>query len=133
MRPSNTQIPTGHLCHLAPHHEAPLRIFLAEFEPEHETLHGYFLDAGMPYPEVCETLRLWSNGESLPEGWVPNTTWFWMADEVIKGVINLRHRLTPALEALADILGTQWRQATADKAFQQPCFALCYHTVEPWG
>jgi predicted acetyltransferase len=42
-------------------------------------------------------LAEWSQGRSLPDGWVPGTT-LWMIDaERFIGKVEIRHRLTPAL------------------------------------
>ena len=97
--------PSGALTPLLPTHAKSLQNFLLEFSSGTETIHGYFIEMGTPFEEIYETLNHWAKGEALPDGWVPNTTWFWQSAGVIKGVINLRHRLTPALEAFGGHIG----------------------------
>ncbi len=105
MHSSSRPTPLGELTQLLPTHAEALQTFLDEFRPGTETIHGYFIEMGTPFGEIHETLHHWAKGEALPNGWVPNTTWFWLSAGVIKGVINLRHRLTPALEAFGGHVG----------------------------
>ena len=71
-------------------------------------LQGYFCGRSASIEQAVGLLGAWSQGERLGEtwvrgepvdqDWVQNSTWFWELDGNLQGVINLRHRLTPALE-----------------------------------
>ena len=50
-------------------------------------------------------LDAWGRGAELNDGWVPCSTWFWSDGIALQGVINVRHRLTPALEASGGHIG----------------------------
>ncbi len=88
----------GQLVSLRLEHKDALDTFLGEFEVSDDKLHGYFIDRSTNIEKVIAILAAWDKGEELPDGWVPNTTWFWESDGTIQGVINVRHRLTTWLE-----------------------------------
>jgi predicted acetyltransferase len=88
----------GELVSLCLEHKDALNTFLREFEISEDELHGYFIDRSTNIEKVIATLEAWNRGEELPDGWVPNTTWFWESDGTIQGVINVRHHLTAWLE-----------------------------------
>ena len=89
---------SGRLVSLAVRHEQALKAFLCEFDAVPDELHGYFCDRDSSIEQAVSLLDGWSRGEQLMEGWVPSSTWFWEVDGILRGVINVRHRLTPFLE-----------------------------------
>ncbi len=96
---------SGMLVSLAPRHREALAVFLQEFDPCPEELHGYFCARDWPIERAVQTLDSWSRGVGLAEGWVPCSTWFWEEAGALAGVINLRHVLTPALEQQGGHIG----------------------------
>ena len=86
-------------------HGDALEIFLKEFDEQLDELNGYFCEREMSIERVVSTLNAQSRGEGLQSGWVPCSTLFWYEDGIIMGVINIRHRLTPALEAMGGHIG----------------------------
>ena len=88
----------GQLVSLSACHVKALEVFLREFEESGDELHGYFFDRSMNIKKVISTLEAWKRGDEVPDGWVPNSTWFWENDGILQGVINVRHRLTAWLE-----------------------------------
>ncbi len=98
----------GRLVSLGLEHIDALEAFLSEFDTNPTELQGYFCDRDASIEEAVALLEAWSAGERLEEtwvrgeplgqDWVQNSTWFWELDEQLQGVINLRHRLTPALK-----------------------------------
>ncbi len=77
--------------------------FLAALEDyasacEREICDAYRGAAG-DFGEYCELLRQNEQGNRLPDGWVPVST-FWLvdADRHIAGIIRIRHRLNAFLE-----------------------------------
>ena len=88
----------GQLVSLSTGHVNALGALLREFEESGDELHGYFFNRSMSIKQVVSTLKAWERGDELPDGWVPNSTWFWENDEVLQGVINVRHYLSPWLE-----------------------------------
>ena len=98
----------GRLVSLGLQHGDALEAFLSEFDADPHELQGYFCGRSTPIEQVVGLLDAWSQGERFIEttvrgepvaqDWVQNSTWFWEFDTKLQGVINLRHRLTPALE-----------------------------------
>ncbi|MGB0646093.1 MAG: GNAT family N-acetyltransferase [Bradymonadia bacterium] len=105
MKTTKKEATPGQLVKLDNSHQDMFQTFIGEFEPEKDPLHGYFIDVNAPFETVLEILEGYETGDPLPEGWVPSTTWFWMHENTIKGVINLRHWLTPGLEAHGGHIG----------------------------
>jgi len=108
----------GQLVSLCSEHKDALDTFLREFEVSGDELHGYFIDRSTNIEKVIATLGDWDRGEELPDGWVPNTTWFWERDGTIQGVINVRHSLTAWLKENGGHIGysvapTQRQQGVA--------------------
>lgn len=98
----------GRLVSLELKHGDALETFLSEFDAEPHELQGYFCSRGASIEQAVGLLDASSQGERLIEtmvrgetvaqDWVQNSTWFWELGTRLQGVINLRHRLTPALE-----------------------------------
>jgi predicted acetyltransferase len=82
-----------------------LEAFLSEFDDCRDELHGFFFERDLPIEAVAHGLSQHARGEGLPSGWVPSSTWFWSVEGAIAGVINVRHHLTPALEAIGGHIG----------------------------
>ena len=105
---TNSAATPGRLVSLGPPHGDALETFLSEFDADLHELQGYFCGRGASIEQAVGLLDAWSQGERLAEtsvrgglvaqDWVQNSTWFWEVDRKLQGVINLRHRLTPALE-----------------------------------
>ena len=90
---------------LGTQHALALEVFLQEFEPVPDELHGYFCDRSWPIERCVGMLAANARGEQLGEGWVPCSTWFWAHDGVLQGVINVRHHLSPALREFGGHIG----------------------------
>jgi predicted acetyltransferase len=86
-------------------HGDALEAFLKEFDDRLDERNGYFCDRDMPIEQVVSTLNAQSHGEDLEPGWVPCSTLFWYEAGTIMGVINIRHHLTTALEAMGGHIG----------------------------
>ena len=99
----------GQLIHLEQRHSAPLDAFMAEFSAKGEEAYGFavrdVLGASYTSDEAIRLLDALHRGERLPQGWVPSTTWGWEHEGALQGLINLRHRLTPALENFGGHIG----------------------------
>ena len=95
----------GQLVSLSAYHEEALKVFLKEFEESGDELHGYFFNQSMRIEQVITTLEAYERGDELPDGWVPNSTWFWENGGVLQGVINVRHCLSPGLEKSGGHIG----------------------------
>jgi len=58
-----------------------------------------------------------SKGRNLPSGWIPHTT-YWITDnDEFIGVIDLRHKLTPALEKYGGQIGYAIRPAKKKRGY----------------
>ena len=97
--------PISALIGLTHDHKDPLETFLAEFDDRPSELHGYFCARDSGIEEAVYLLDALGRGEALNDGWVPCSTWFWSDGNALQGVINVRHRLTPALEATGGHIG----------------------------
>ena len=95
----------GKLVPLSLDHKHALEVFLCEFDGCRDELHGYFCDRGASIDAAVQLLSDWGRGQSLGDGWVPCSTWFWESEGVLQGVINVRHRLTPRLEEMGGHIG----------------------------
>ncbi len=90
---------------LALRHAKALEVLLRDFDSNPDELHGYFSPRDAPIGVAVDDLAAWARGERLPDGWVPCSTWFWEAEGVLQGVINVRHRLSPSLRELGGHIG----------------------------
>ena len=97
--------PLSTLIGLTHDHKDELETFLAEFDHNPNELHGYFCARDSSIEQAVYLLDAWSRGEALNDGWVPCSTWFWSDGNALQGVINVRHRLTPALETSGGHIG----------------------------
>ena len=60
----------------------------------------------------------WKQGKSLPEGWVPvSTFWLIRSDNVILGTSSLRHRLTEQLRNIGGHIGYNIRPGERKKGY----------------
>ena len=96
---------TGRLVTLDLHHAEALENFLVDFDANPNELHAYFCDRNATIETAARELQDWADGAGLKDGWVPCSTWFWEEDDVLKGVINIRHHLSPQLEAHGGHIG----------------------------
>jgi predicted acetyltransferase len=83
------------------------RRYIAAFRAEGAThIPGLLPDSLLDDPaELIRKMRDFSRGESLPQGWVPSSTWFAIKGRALIGNINLRHRLVPVLEIIGGHVG----------------------------
>jgi len=66
-----------------------------------------------------------AEGEGLPQGWVPGTT-FWLLDDAgcVVGTSNLRHSLTPALTKRGGHISYYVKSSERGKGFGTQILAL---------
>ena len=57
------------------------------------------------FPALVALLNDYSVGERLPDGWVPNTTFWLLEKDEIVGVSSLRHAMTDELKRLGGHIG----------------------------
>lgn len=57
------------------------------------------------FPALIERLNGYSDGIGLPDGLVPNSTFWLICNDTLAGVANLRHYLTPALQHAGGHIG----------------------------
>jgi len=73
----------------------------------------------------------WKEGKSLPEGWVPASTfWLTRGDNVIVGTSSLRHKLTEHLRNIGGHIGFNIRPSQRQKGYGTAILAL---TLEKAG
>jgi predicted acetyltransferase len=91
--------------------------FRAEFPP-HEEIPGLAsMNAGNFDADVRNALNH-AKGVGLPDGWVPaHTFWLVRNGTTILGVLNLRHSLTPFLEAEGGHIGYTVRPSERGKGY----------------
>lgn len=125
--------PPGQLVSLGPHHGPALEAFLADSLAESSHIHGYGASHTLGPPASLGDLIAFFDaqhqGRSLRPGWVPSTTWFWEGAGELHGVISLRHRLTPSLEAFGGHIGysvaPSWRRRGVATAMVAGALGTC--------
>jgi len=75
-----------------------------------------------------------SKGEDLPEGWVPDTT-FWLVtnNRKIVGAVNIRHRLTQKLLNCGGHIGYGIRPSERRKGYASKLLALSLEKAKELG
>jgi predicted acetyltransferase len=82
------------------------RSLLAEFRARGEPLIPFVLSLpSEDFAAFLARLAAYSRGEDLPEGFVPNSTFWLVADGEVVGVSHLRHRLTERLRVEGGNIG----------------------------
>jgi predicted acetyltransferase len=93
--------------------------FVAEFRKSGEEVVPWVLDrVGKSFSKYITWLELNSQGVGLPEGYVPNST-FWLVDsnDEIVAIANLRHELTEDLMKLGGHIGYGVRSSVRRKGY----------------
>ena len=105
-------------------HEGALADFLADFQAAGEAeIPAYFPDHSADHADAVRSLAAWSRGDGLQPGWVPCSTWFVEEGDALLGVANLRHALTPALEAFGGHIGYSVRPSARGRGVGHRCLA----------
>ena len=109
--------------------------FLAEFDAGHE--HPYLGrrdEVAGDFAGFVRTQRDMSAGRGLPEGWVPATTYWLVADgRAVLGSINLRHRLTPALEDYGGHIGYIVRPSARGRGYGTRMLTMALQKAREMG
>lgn len=109
--------------------------FLAEFDdPDEHPYLGRRDEAAGDFAGFVRKQRDMSAGRDLPEGWVPATTYWLVADgRVILGSINLRHRLTPALEDYGGHVGYIVRPSARGRGYGTRMLTMALQKAREMG
>jgi predicted acetyltransferase len=98
--------------------ESAFLAFLREFADAGEEISEYSRRAEDSFSEFLARVRDWARGVNLPEHYVPESVYWLVSDEgEILGQINIRHRLTPALEDFGGHVGYQIRPSQRGKGY----------------
>lgn len=105
--------------------ESAFHAFLREFADAGEELLDSSRRAGGSFAESLAKLRDWARGVNLPDGYVPESSYWLVSEgEEILGQVNIRHRLTPALEDFGGHIGYQIRPSQRGKGYGTQMLAL---------
>ncbi|UOR11022.1 GNAT family N-acetyltransferase [Halobacillus amylolyticus] len=83
---------------------------------------------------MVESLLASEKGRNLPEGWVPDST-FWLVDrdQTVLGVVNVRHQLTEKLSNSGGHIGYGIRPSARRKGYAVKLLALTLEKVKELG
>jgi predicted acetyltransferase len=86
------------------------------------------------FPGMLQTLLANEKGEHLPEGWVPDST-FWLVaeNERIVGAVNIRHALTEKLMNSGGHIGYGIRPSERGKGYATKLLALALEEARLLG
>lgn len=107
--------------------------FRAEFSPNEEIPGLGSMNTGNFGVDVRNALNH-AKGIGLPNGWVPAHTFWLMRDgRTILGVLNLRHSLTPSLEAEGGHIGYSVRPSERGKGYATRLLAMALDEARRLG
>lgn len=113
--------------------EAEYRAYLAEFVAQNEPATFYREPEGT-FAEFVAQLAREARGEGLEDWMVPQHTFWCLRDDGrMVGVIKVRHRLTPALEACGGHIGYFVRPSERGKGYATRILALALEHVQALG
>ena len=105
--------------------ESAYLAFLREFADAGEESGEFSRSAEDGVPEFLARVRDRTRGMNLPEGYVPESSYWLVSDEgEILGQVNIRHRLTPALEDFGGHVGYHVRPSQRGKGHGTTMLAL---------
>ncbi len=86
------------------------------------------------FEEMLQSMIDSENGENLPEGWVPDST-FWLVDEnyTVLGAVNIRHQLTDYLFNCGGHIGYGIRPSERKKGYATQMLALSLEKIKKLG
>ena len=114
--------------------ESAFLAFLREFVDAEEEIGEPSRSAEGGFAEFLAQLRDWARGLNLPEGYVPSSTYWLVSDEgEILGQINIRHRLTPALEDFGGHIGYHVRPGERRKGYGTKMLTLALDEARRLG
>ncbi len=114
--------------------ESAFLAFLREFADAREEIGEPSRSAKSTFREFLAQLRDWARGVNLPEGYVPSSSYWLVSDEgEILGQVNIRHRLTPALEDFGGHVGYHVRPGQRGKGHGTKMLALALDEARRLG
>lgn len=86
------------------------------------------------FQEMIQSLFDSENGENLPEGWVPDST-FWLVNENknVIGAVNIRHQLTESLFNCGGHIGYGIRPSERKKGYATKLLSLSLEKAKELG
>jgi predicted acetyltransferase len=114
--------------------EAAYRAVFEEFRERKEELPWRWNPEEQSFAEFVRRLQDFAQGENLPKGWVPASC-YWLVDEDgrILGEVDIRHRLTPALEDFGGHVGYWIRPCERGKGYGTRMLALALEEARALG
>ena len=119
----------------SPKFEAAYKAFTREFrDADKEDYLTLWDEATTNFPAYLRRLAGEADGENLPEGYVPQNT-YWLVDEAgeVVGEIRVRHRLTPKLEDFGGHIGYTVRPSRRRKGCGTRMLALAMEKAPGLG
>jgi predicted acetyltransferase len=86
------------------------------------------------FQEMLQSMIDTEKGENLPEGWVPDST-FWLVDDnkTVLGAVNIRHQLTDDLFNRGGHIGYGIRPSERKKGYATKLLALSLEKAKKLG
>lgn len=107
--------------------------FKREFEENNEMLHGGSKLCRMNFEEFFESLSLSKNKETVPNGWVPSSSYIAVVDDRIVGILNLRYELNENLLNIGGHIGYSIRKSERRNGYAKEMLRLSLDKARELG
>ena len=89
--------------------------------------------AGDTFESLIGRIRDYARGRNLPEGWVPDSTYWLLRSSRLIGACDIRHRLTEALTDFGGHIGYAIRPRERGKGYGTTMFELALEKARDLG
>lgn len=106
---------------------------IAEFNAEDRAGFWNFPEKPTDLPSYIERTEKFRTNSDLPEGWVPNTTYWLIDNDEFVGHINIRHELSDYLKKIGGHIGYAIRPTARQKGYGSKILELTLPKAKELG